>query len=386
MSKGWACIARLGGIGDNLIAASPLHALKRMGYMTEVISSTPFHVVYLNNPNIDKLSVKDSNRDLPQGDMLKWQAWFESRAHEYDLFGHFSHTCEGRHALFPSSTSFWWPAEYRRKLCAGSYLETVHDIMGVPYEFGPLFYATDEEDENALSVKKQAGPRVLGWVISGTRIDKMYPYAAYAISRIIKEFNIPVMLFGAPNDKEYSSAEMIKAEVERTNGTREGLFSACQSPQIPEEQRWGIRPALTLLQNCDVVVSPDTGPAWAVAMEPMPKVIMVSHTSVENITKHWKNTTTLHADPDRVPCWPCHRLHDGPETCVTNKEGNGAACISDISVERLVQVVAESWGQGRGSAKSFKATAPQAAVHLPAERPLPTENENIFSLARKQNA
>ena len=86
----------------------------------------------------------------------------------------------------------------------------------------------------------------------------------------------------------------------------------------------------------DVVITPDTGPAWACALEPMPKIALLSHASAENITKHWLNTTTLHADQNRVPCWPCHKLHDTKDTCVENKEKNGAACISDISVETIM--------------------------------------------------
>ena len=97
----------------------------------------------------------------------------------------------------------------------------------------------------------------------------------------------------------------------------------------------------------DLVVTPDTGTAWAVAFEQMPKIVMVSHASQENITKHWINTTTLHADRHRVPCWPCHRLHDDISTCIPNKQNNGAACISDISVETLVQTVAEKWDRSR---------------------------------------
>src|SRR6266550_856587 len=162
----WAAVARLGGIGDNLIASSPLRPLKRLGYYVEMITSPPFHVVYHNNPFIDKLSVKVPDRDLPQGDMLKWQMWFESRAQEYDNFAHLSHSCEARHALFPGNTAFWWSPEYRRKLCGGSYIETAHDIVGVPYEFGPLYFVSEEERANSLATKAQIGPRCLGWVLS----------------------------------------------------------------------------------------------------------------------------------------------------------------------------------------------------------------------------
>jgi ADP-heptose:LPS heptosyltransferase len=342
----WACIARLGGIGDNLVSASVLAPLKRMGYMTEVITSPPNHVVYFHNPHIDKLSIKEVERDLPQNDMKAWQKWFDSRANEYDIFLHGSHSMEGRHAYFASMTAFWWPAEYRRKICAGSYLETVHDIAGVPYEFGPLYYASEEEKHNAAQVKATIGERCIGWVLSGTRIDKVYPYSVMAIARIIREVKAPVLVFASGSEKERSMAQSIRDNVAVQNGTRDGLYVA-ESPDGKDS--WPLRTSLAMVQACDLVVTPDTGPAWAVAMEPMPKILMVSHASVENITKHWVNTITLHADPNRVPCWPCHRLHDDPSTCVENKQKNGAACISDISVEKLVTTVGEAWRKTNGN-------------------------------------
>jgi ADP-heptose:LPS heptosyltransferase len=100
----------------------------------------------------------------------------------------------------------------------------------------------------------------------------------------------------------------------------------------------------------DVVVSPDTGIAWAAAFEPMPKIIMVSHASPENITKHWTNTTTLHADPSRVPCWPCHRLHNDMSTCVSAKDNpNSSACMTDIKVETVVQEIGKALAQEKSN-------------------------------------
>jgi hypothetical protein len=178
-------------------------------------------------------------------------------------------------------------------------------------------------------------------VLSGTRVDKVYPYATYAIPRIIKEIGAPVLVMGGAHDIEHSMALAIKDSVTLTNGTRDGLHLAI--PASGGEKCWPLRSSLSLALTADLVVTPDTGTAWAVAFEPMPKIVMVSHASVENITKWWVNTTTLHANADRVPCWPCHRLHDDKSTCVQNKEGNGAACISDISVEDLVCAVAKAW-------------------------------------------
>ncbi len=314
-----------------------------MGYMTEMISSPPYHAVFLHNPFIDKLSVKDTDRDIPK-DSVEWQKWHESRAREYDVFFHASHSMEGRHSVFRNMTEFYLPEDYRRKRCAGSYIETAHEICGVPLEIGPLFFASDEEKENALAVKRQVGERCIAWIVSGTRIDKLYPYSPMAVARIIKELGAPVVLVAGPSEKELSSAHAIKDHVTLTNGTREKLHLAI--PATGGEKCWPIRTSLAFTQVCDLVVTPDTGPWWANAFEPNAKVLTVSHGSVENIAKHAVNTTALHADNNRVPCWPCHRLHDDPSTCVINKEGNGAACISDISVEKLVQAVKQKWEQG----------------------------------------
>src|SRR5262249_46535525 len=123
------------------------------------------------------------------------------------------------------------------------------------------------------------------------------------------------------------------------------------------EHNWPLRRGLAMAFISDLVVSPDTGPAWAVAMEPVPKIILHSHASVENICKHWINTTSLHADQNRVPCWPCHNLHDEPATCRPNKDGNGSACISDISVEDIFQNIKASLSLPRSNVVPFRVTA-----------------------------
>ena len=330
----WAGVARMGGVGDNLMAASVLRPLKRAGYRVEVISQEPQCAVFHNNPHVDRLVVK-RREDFPT-DMLAWQQWFDGRGREYALFANLSHSCENALALFPASTPFYWPAAFRRRLCGRSYLEFVHDILGMPYDFGPLFFPTDAERAAAAATRAEMRAPVVGWCLSGTRIDKVYPYAPMAVARIIRDLGASVMMFGAPG-KDFGMAKAIEEHVGRQNGSTEGLHLALS----PDEARptWPIRRILTQAAACDVVVGPDTGPMWGVAFEPVYKVMLLSHASEENITKHWVNTVTLHADPSRVPCWPCHRLHDTPATCVPNRENNGSACVSDVSVEDVVRAV-----------------------------------------------
>ena len=131
-----------------------------------------------------------------------------------------------------------------------------------------------------------------------------------------------------------------------TNSTQEGLHSAITDEKLGYQ--WPIRRTLAQAQNCDLVVSVDTGVAWAVAMLAMPKVIMVSHASPLNITHGWVNTETLHADQVRVPCAPCHRLHDSFATCNKAPGLEAAACMADIQAEDVVRAVkrglASLWG------------------------------------------
>lgn len=336
--NGWAGVARFGGVGDNLIAASPLALLRQKWGKVEVITSAPQSVVFENNPHIDKLSVVDKSY-IPQDSSGNWQNYFVGRAQEYDAFFHLSHSCETLRALFVGQTQFWWPASFRRQMCGQNYLETVHDICEVPYQFGPLFFATEAEKEQARETKKLVGERVIVWVISGTRLDKIHPYASVVIAQLIREVG-PVVMLGAPG-KDFESAKLIQEDVQRFNGSDKGLHLGL-SPD-PAKPTWDIRRVLAFAQMADIVIGPDTGPMWAVAFEPNEKVLLLSHASATNITKHWVNCTTLHADPVRVPCWPCHQLHDTPKTCRPNASNNGAACISDIGVQTIVKTVAGLW-------------------------------------------
>lgn len=338
--SGWACIARLGGIGDNLVASSVMRPLKSLGYMTEMITSDNHSSVLRNNPFIDKLSIKKDG-DVPGG--YDWHRWMESRGREYDLFVNLSNSMETRHAFHKDNTWFWWPDHYRRKLCAGSYLETAHDIVGVPHEFGPLFFPTEEEIENLEKTREKVGGRYLAWVLAGSRVDKMYPLSAHAICRIVKELDIPVLMIGG-GEQQVEFVRSIEADVKKSNSSLKNLAFAGTIEEDGMVSTSG-RASCVKAWGADLVVTPDSGPGWAVALEQMPKVALVSHASAENITKHWVNTTTLHADPNRVPCWPCHRLHDDISTCTPAKDfgGHAAACMADIDVETLIGTIERLW-------------------------------------------
>lgn len=306
---------------------------KKYGYV-EVISKKPHACVFEGNPHISKLSALGDD-DIPKGE--GFTEWKRHRANEYAFFQDLSHTCEMRLALTYHQSWFWRSAEWRRAFCGKSYIREVADVCGVDVEdCRPGFFPTADEVAAAQETKAEAvgklGSKCCAWIISGSRFDKIYPFAAIVINRIIRDLGLPVIAFGCPG-KDMEIARSIEANLKvQGNRALEGFKIAISESWSNEN--WDIRRLLTQVQQCDLVISPDTGPGWSVAAEPMPKIMLLSHASAENITSiGWVNTVALHADNTRVDCHPCHRLHDDVSTCRQNEFQSGAACISDINPE-----------------------------------------------------
>jgi ADP-heptose:LPS heptosyltransferase len=333
---GWACVSRFGGIGDNLIVTTVFPALKAKYGRLEVITKDPTHVVFENHPSIDKLSVRKT--DIPCTDAAGYRAWLRDRAQESDFFMDLGQSCEWAHAQFNPQSSFDWSLKARRKRFGGSYLETVHDICDVPYEpIGAQFYPTEEEVARAQETRaeKFGGVPVIGWVCCGSRVDKHHPRADQIVAQLIRETGAMVALFGSHAERDWEVARRIERTVRQVNGNNDRL-RLCMSP-TKDNDVWSIRRGLTQLQHCDLVITVDTGPFWAVSQCAVPKILFPSHASARNLASHAKNTVSLHADGHRVKCHPCHRLHDDASTCTPNADKDGAACLEDVTVPSVVE-------------------------------------------------
>ena len=60
------------------------------------------------------------------------------------------------------------------------------------------------------------------------------------------------------------------------------------------------------------------------------KIVMLSHSSEENLSKHWENTTSLAPDYYDNFCFPCHKMHYGFNTCSRDENTGGAMCAANI--------------------------------------------------------
>jgi ADP-heptose:LPS heptosyltransferase len=208
-----------------------------------------------------------------------------------------------------------------------NYHEWTAEIAEVPFKPCKLFYPTSLETFNAGELIDQASFNIL-WALSGSSLHKFYPHQDAVIARILLEMpEARIFLVGD------EACRLLEQGWE--NDPRVTLLSG----------KMQIRETLTLAGIVDLVVGPETGVLNAVGMEKNPhKVIFLSHSSANNLTKYWVNVQAL--TPVSCPCHPCHQLHYTAELCSQDAETGAALCAQDIppyKVYDAIEKVYKNW-------------------------------------------
>lgn len=331
-----ACVVRYGGFGDSIQAANILPELKRQGYTVTFMTTPRGQEILKHDPHIDEWMLQDDdqvpNQELP----LYWAAM----AKRFDKFINLSESVEGTLLAFPGRTNHSWPLSVRKKEMDKNYLEWTAQLSELPYRSDGKFYPSDDEVVKAkgyladfkntlggpLKMMERAPDRFnILWCLAGSSMHKFYPHQDTVIERVLAEIPEAAVIFSG----DYP-CKLLEQGWETEPRVK------CESGAM------GIRDTLTLAQQVDCVVGPETGVLNAVAFEPVPKVVMLSHSTVENLTKHWVNTYSLVAPVDEsVGCknQACHRLHYGKEFCFEDPETGAASCQKAITPERAFQAI-----------------------------------------------
>jgi hypothetical protein len=75
----------------------------------------------------------------------------------------------------------------------------------------------------------------------------------------------------------------------------------------------------------------------------VPKIITMSHSSEEMLTKHWKNVIAL-KQKSGCPKFPCRQLHYTWDYCMQDKETGTAVCQSSIDVDMMWDAIVSVLG------------------------------------------
>lgn len=322
-------VCRLGAYGDLLQATSVIHALKKEGYHVTVYAQSPHHEVLLNNPNIDKLEITDRE----QVRNIELRQYWDYLEKKHSKFVNLNGSVED--VLLPNSTrpQFYWPIKLRNKYLNNNYVAFSHELADVKYSTSKLnikFYPSKAELKWAAQERtKYNGKDIICYVLSGSSLHKTWPYLDALIARIMISFPF--------------------AEVVLLGGDREAILQSGweNEPRVHSmASKWSIRESLTFVQqNCTLLISPESGIINGMCVEPIEKILFLSHSSKTNLCRDWINTTVFKPDYEKLSCkGNCcpHRLHmneEGFKYIAKDAETGVSVCQSSITIDDVWRTV-----------------------------------------------
>jgi ADP-heptose:LPS heptosyltransferase/predicted SAM-dependent methyltransferase len=333
------CISRFGGFGDMLMASALLPELKRQGYHITFNTTPSGQDILLHDPHIDEWLIVDPdqvpNHQLP----LFWEAI----ARRYSKFIQLSESIEGTLLAMPGRANHMWPHAVRHMELNRNYLEWCAELAELPYRSEAKFYPSLYEQGVAAGylggIRTNRAPKdlMIGvptpdcffivWALAGSSMHKFFPHMDTVIARVLLELpEAAIILTGDMACQILEAGWELEPRVLRESGKQ------------------SIRETLTLATMADCVLGPETGVLNAVAFEDkVAKVVLLSHSSVENLTKHWINTESLAApfNPANPVCHDqaCHRLHFGKTYCVEDAATGASSCQSHIAPSRVFDAI-----------------------------------------------
>jgi hypothetical protein len=94
-----------------------------------------------------------------------------------------------------------------------------------------------------------------------------------------------------------------------------------------------IRKVFALAACADVVVGTESALVNSVAYESPLKIVLLSHSTHENLTRDWRNAIAV--EPAGVDCYPCHRIHTDMSHCKFVHQVSAAACQAAAGAELI---------------------------------------------------
>lgn len=325
-SRKEALVIRYGALGDMIMITPILRQLKKDGYHVVLNCSEYATQVLKENPNIDEFIVQQ--KDVIPNDKLD-EYWAEI-SKGFDKVVNLTGTIEQDLLKVQGKEEFNWSHKRRKKECNKNYIDYTmeragYELKGEPTE---LFFTEQEERLAKTFLENHKDKFLIVWAMSGSSIHKVYPWAEYVAGTLCQKYGDDTLIVTVGDD----FSRMIEWNLPNTL-PRCGIFT--------------IRQSMILTKYANLVIGPETGILSAASCYDTPKIIFLSHSSEENLTKYWKNVTALH--PEDCRCHPCHKLIY-VDTCPSGKVGGRPRCAENIRPETVFKAIEthfKDWKHGR---------------------------------------
>ena len=324
-----AGVVRYGAIGDLLQASSVLAGLKKQGYHITLYSSPPQSDILKHDPHVDEFYLQGKDQ-VPNHYLGEFWDYHRKK---YDKWVNLSETVEGSFLALPGRTHHAWPPPLRHRLMNVNYLEAQHAVAGVPHEPNVKFYPTSEEVAWAKKERSKMGEFLVLWQLSGSSVHKRWSGIDNIIAAIMLQFP--------------------QAHVVLTGGEADVILEAGweKEPRVHlRSGKWTTRETLSFVSEADLVIGPETGVVNCAAQLPIPKVVLLSHSTHENLTRDWVNVHPIASEGTVCPgrgsneAPACHQLHYGWDHCKQSIAEDGkptgvSQCMQDITVDQVWKVL-----------------------------------------------
>lgn len=311
MSVKKAIVTRLGAIGDLVQITPLLKLLKEDGYHVTLHAKKNAQDMLRLDPNIDRFFVHDESVPISGLD-----EYLEKLYKDYDKVVNLSGVIEEGLLPLEGSDNYKLSHDERHSRFNKNYFDAIlekggYKVIGLLPE---LYFSPTERMEASRYIGKFKNKFVVLWALSGSAHHKAWPFTEESMKFWYQAH--PDTMFITVGDDFCVMFETDKA-----------------SYIVPKSGVWHIRKSMLMTKYVDLVIAPETGILSAAGAYDTPKIALLSHSSVENLTKYFKRCINIYAD---VACYPCHQLHYTLTSCDLVHEFPSPVCMAKISPATLL--------------------------------------------------
>ena len=322
-----AGIVRMGGHGDALWSGSVAAYLHDAGYHVTVYCSDSGREMLRADPHIGEIRVVPQNILTDDESIEYWM----HQAIGFDKWVNLHGSIEQRLLPHQSVLEFYLPQGVRHRLMNHNYVDMIHAYAELPEGSvtRQAFYPSPDETLWAKDARAKLRGPVVFLSPNGSGPSKAWPHAQ-RFMQIMADHGVYTLLCG-------DLGRMPEVDIVERDRIDYGLVVGME---------WPIRHATTMALHCDAFVGTESVFANALAMTDITKVVMLSHSSRENLTRDWKNCATLEATS--IACHPCHRIHNERAIlCARDTATRASACMASYSAELVAEHVLRALGIDR---------------------------------------
>lgn len=297
--------------------------------MTLHVTKRGEHVIRCN-PHIDKI-IYYKDDTVAHEDL---EGYWNGLAKGYDKFINLSESVEGTLLKPEGKPEFDWPKEKRHKECNVNYMDRTLEIGGYGHikgKNGELYFSQFEHRLAKQIRNKYKDKFLILWALSGSAVHKAYPYMEFVCRVLLQRYE----------DIEIFFVGDIACELLEFSHPRVKCYSG----------KWPIRKSLIMTKYADLVIGPETGVLNAAGCFDTPKILFLSHSTHENISKYWQNVTPLASHV--TSCYPCHQLHYSLNSCELHPVLKTPLCMAQLDAKMVLDSIENVYQNRRQNNGTF---------------------------------